>query len=122
MGGNNLPIRLEGADPLGDEASQLLRQIRAEAPSRYGDALDASAPASNEPLVARSAFLLALRGARWGVPPCTRLVRMLQKSSTCMYYRRSGAVRCTPPTGGVGGSGGRIRLHGSSARDWQSLA
>jgi putative acetyltransferase len=60
MGGNNLPIRLEGADPLGDEASQLLRQIRAEALSRYGDALDASAPASNEPLVARSAFLLAL--------------------------------------------------------------
>jgi len=60
MGGNDLQIRLEVADPLGDEAAQLLRQMRTEALLRYGDVLDASAPSINQPLVARSAFLIAL--------------------------------------------------------------
>src|SRR5215475_4969463 len=58
-GANEPYIRLEAADPVGDEATQLLRQMRAEALSRYGDILDASAPVTNEPLVARSAFLVA---------------------------------------------------------------
>lgn len=53
-------VQLEAADPLGQRAGELLRQMRAEALSRYGDMLDQSAPATNEPLVARSAFLLAL--------------------------------------------------------------
>jgi GNAT superfamily N-acetyltransferase len=59
MGANELHIRLEAADPVGAEATQLLRQMRAEALSRYGDILDASAPVTNEPLAGRSAFLLA---------------------------------------------------------------
>ena len=59
MGANELHIRLEAADPVGVQATQLLRQMRAEALSRYGDILDASTPVTNELLVARSAFLLA---------------------------------------------------------------
>jgi len=59
VGANNLNIRLEAADPVGDEAAQLLRQMRPEALSRYGDVLDASTPLTNEPPVARSAFLIA---------------------------------------------------------------
>ena len=59
MGANHLHIRLETADPLGHEAAELLRQMRAEALSRYGDVLDASAPVANEPPAARSAFLIA---------------------------------------------------------------
>ena len=59
MGANSLHIRLEAADPVGGEATQLLRQMRAEALSRYGDILDTSTPVTNEPLVAQSTFLIA---------------------------------------------------------------
>jgi GNAT superfamily N-acetyltransferase len=57
--GNDLRIRVEAADPLGDEAAGLLRQMRAEALLRYGDVLDASVPATNQPLAARGAFFIA---------------------------------------------------------------
>ena len=54
-----LPV-LEAADPLGEEATRLLWLMRAEALSRYGDVIDASAPPPvNDPGVPRSAFLIA---------------------------------------------------------------
>jgi len=66
-GSQRTPLRLEAADPVGAQATQLLRQMRAEALSRYGDILDASTPVTNELLVARSAFLLArLKGRSVG--------------------------------------------------------
>jgi putative acetyltransferase len=56
----NAQISLEAADPLGDDATQLLHEMRAEALRRYGDIIDPSAPqASNEPLVQRSVLLIA---------------------------------------------------------------
>ena len=55
-----LRISLEPGDPLGREAMDLLREMRAEALRRYGDILDASAPPpTNDPLVVRSVFLIA---------------------------------------------------------------
>jgi GNAT superfamily N-acetyltransferase len=60
MTAHNSKILLQPADPLGDDAIQLLRDMRAEALRRYGDIIDASAPpATNEPLVPRSVFLIA---------------------------------------------------------------
>ena len=54
MTGQNSQITLRRADPLGQEALQLLQEMRAEALLRYGDVIDASAPPpTNEPLVAR---------------------------------------------------------------------
>jgi GNAT superfamily N-acetyltransferase len=59
MVANNLPISLEPADPLGDDATQLLRDMRAEALRRYSDIIDTSAPPpTNEPPVPRSVFLI----------------------------------------------------------------
>ena len=59
MGLDDGSILVEEAEPLSHEASQLLPLIKAEALSRYGDVLDAAAPVTNEPLVARRVFLLA---------------------------------------------------------------
>jgi putative acetyltransferase len=59
MASHSLHISVETADPLGHDATQLLRDMRAEALVRYGDIIDASAPpATNEPLVLRSVFLI----------------------------------------------------------------
>jgi GrpB-like predicted nucleotidyltransferase (UPF0157 family)/GNAT superfamily N-acetyltransferase len=67
MGAFELHIRFDAADPLGNESAQLLRQMRAEALCRYGDNLDPFAPITNEPLVGRSAFLIArLQGSPVG--------------------------------------------------------
>ena len=62
---DNLQVVIEPGDPLSAEALELLRQMRAEALQRYADVLADSAPPINEPLVSRSAFLLA----RLGVQP-----------------------------------------------------
>jgi GNAT superfamily N-acetyltransferase len=60
---NDPKIRVEASDPIGPEAILLLREMRAEALLRYGDAIDASAPPpTNEPMVARSVFLIARFG------------------------------------------------------------
>jgi GNAT superfamily N-acetyltransferase len=54
-------LSLEAADPQGEDATRLLRDMRAEALSRYSDVIDPSAPLpTNDPLVPRSAFLIAL--------------------------------------------------------------
>lgn len=51
---------LHEADPQGEDAKRLLQEMRAEAFLRYGDAIDASAePPKNDPLVARSTFIIA---------------------------------------------------------------
>lgn len=60
----SLPPRVEASDPLGREATQLLSEMTAEAVSRYKDVRDVSAPPpTNEPLVARSVFLIAWIGS-----------------------------------------------------------
>jgi GNAT superfamily N-acetyltransferase len=60
MSAHETQISIQAADPLGDEATQLLADMRADALRRYGDAIDRSAPPPpNEPLVQRSAFLIA---------------------------------------------------------------
>jgi GNAT superfamily N-acetyltransferase len=48
----------EDADPLGSDALNLLRAMRAEALCRYADVLNPSAAVVNDPLVPRSAFLI----------------------------------------------------------------
>ena len=53
-------ITLQAADPLGEDAKRLLGEMRAEALSRYSDIINPSAPPpANDPLVPRSAFLIA---------------------------------------------------------------
>jgi GNAT superfamily N-acetyltransferase len=59
MENRNLLVSVETADPLGRDATLLLREMRAEALFRYGDTMDASAPpVTNEPLAPRSMFLI----------------------------------------------------------------
>jgi GNAT superfamily N-acetyltransferase len=56
----NSQVTLQSADPLGEEAMRLLREMRVEAVSRYNDVIDTSAPPPiNDPLVPRSVFLIA---------------------------------------------------------------
>src|SRR5262245_24582368 len=58
-------VTLQAADPLGEDATRLLGEMRAEALSRYSDVINPSAPPpTNDPLVPRSAFLFARRGGR----------------------------------------------------------
>jgi len=53
-------VAVGSADPMGAEATWLLREMTAEVVRRYSDILDASAPPqTNDPDVARSAFLIA---------------------------------------------------------------
>ena len=53
-------VTLQAADPLGEDATRLLGDMRAEALRRYSDVIDPSAPpATNDSLVPRSAFLIA---------------------------------------------------------------
>ena len=59
-------VSVESVDPLGEEAGQLLRELRAEALRRYGDLLNSpGAPPTNQPAVSWSAYLIA----RLGVQP-----------------------------------------------------
>ncbi len=65
MSALNSQITLVAADPLGPEAVQLLSEMRTEALRRYSDVLDPSAPPPvNDPLVPRSAFLIARLGGQ----------------------------------------------------------
>jgi putative acetyltransferase len=53
-------ISLEAGDPQGEDATRLLGEMRAEAVNRYSDVFDTSGPPpANDPLVPRSAFLIA---------------------------------------------------------------
>jgi GNAT superfamily N-acetyltransferase len=53
-------VSLEAADPLGEDATRLLHDMRAEALRRYGDLLDRAAPPPTQlPVVPRSAFIIA---------------------------------------------------------------
>ena len=59
-------VSIESVDPLGEDAGQLLRELRAEALRRYGDLLNfPGAPPTNQPAVSWSAYLIA----RLGVQP-----------------------------------------------------
>ena len=68
-------VLLESADPLGEEAGQLLSELRAEALRRYGDLLNSpGAPPANQPVVSWRAYLIARVG---GQPVgCTALQEM----------------------------------------------
>jgi GNAT superfamily N-acetyltransferase len=97
MEANHLHVRLETADPLGHEASRLLRQMRAESLSRYGDILDASRPVTNEPLVPRSVFLVArLEGRPVGcaaLRPINAEVAEVKRMYVLRPVRRRGIAR-----------------------------
>jgi putative acetyltransferase len=86
---DNVPVVIGPGDPLGAEALELLRQMRAEAVRRYADVIADSAPPTNEPLVPRSAFLLA----RLGVQPvgCAALRPLLDEVAEVkrMYVSKS---------------------------------
>src|ERR1022692_1131378 len=58
-------VSVESVDPLGEEAGQLLCELRAEALRRYGDLLNSpGAPPTNEPIVSWSAYLIARIGGQ----------------------------------------------------------
>jgi putative acetyltransferase len=58
-------VSIESVDPLGEEAGQLLRELRAEAQRRYDDLLNSpGAPPTNEPVVSWSAYLIARLGGQ----------------------------------------------------------
>jgi GNAT superfamily N-acetyltransferase len=63
MKGLGATVSIRADDPLGTEAQCLLEQMIAEARERYGDVIAPSAPAPrNEPITARSVFLIARIG------------------------------------------------------------
>ena len=58
-------VSIKSVDPLGEEAGQLLRELRAEALRRYGDLLNSpGAPPTNQPVVSWSAYLIARLGGQ----------------------------------------------------------
>ena len=98
MTAHNFQISLEAADPLGDDANQLLRDMGAEALRRYGDFIDLSAPpATNEPLVPRSVFLIArLAGKPVGcaaLRPMNAEIAEVRRMYVAPSVRRRGIAR-----------------------------
>ena len=58
-------VSIESVDPLGEDAGQLLLELRAEALRRYGDLLNSpGAPPTNQPAVSWSAYLIARLGGQ----------------------------------------------------------
>src|ERR1039457_5509715 len=58
-------VAIESVDPHGEEAGQLLRELRAEALRRYGDLLNSpGAPPTTQPVVSWSAYLIARLGGQ----------------------------------------------------------
>jgi len=98
MGGHDTQILLEDADPLGCDAAQLQREMRAEALRRYGDLLDGSAPPPPfEPPVPWSVFLIARVdgqvvgcGAVW---PMEAGIAEVRRMFVAASFRRRGIAR-----------------------------
>ena len=95
----NSDVKIQTADPLGDEALRLLQEMRAEAVSRYPDVIDASEPPpTNDPLAPRSAFLLAqVNGRAIGcaaLRPIDSETAEVRRMYVVRAVRRRGIARC----------------------------
>src|SRR5215471_17296608 len=99
MTAHNSNVFLHAADPLGQDAMRLLREMRAEALSRYGDAIDAAAPPpSNDPLVPRSEFLIATIDDKAvgcaALRPMDTETAEIRRMYVAPAFRRRGVARC----------------------------
>ena len=92
-------VLLRPEDPLGNEAEWLLQQMSAEARQRYGDVISPSAPLpKNEPLTARSIFLIArVRDEPVGcaaLRPLDAITGEIRRMYVVRSARRRGIARC----------------------------
>ena len=91
-------VSIESVDPLGEEAGQLLRELRAEALRRYGDLLNSpGAPPANQPAVSWSAYLIARLGGQpvgcAALAPLDEVTAEVRRVYVVASVRRRGIAR-----------------------------
>src|ERR1035441_5149124 len=91
-------VSIESVDPLGEEAGQLLRELRAEALRRYGDLLNSpGAPPANQPAVSWSAYLIARVGGQpvgcAALAPLDEVTAEVRRVYVVASVRRRGIAR-----------------------------